>query len=334
MEGEYRHILKVKGIGLFSGGLDSILAAKVVMAQGVEVMGVTCTTPFFSPEKARAAATMMGLSLIEADISEEHLDMLKSPKYGYGKNMNPCIDCHTLMLKTAGRIMEDMEADFIFTGEVLGQRPMSQTRQSLYVVAKNSGYQQYILRPLSALLLPETRPEIEGKVDRLRLLAIKGKGRKSQIEMARHYGIDHYSTPAGGCLLTDPIFSRRLRDLFRHSMDFHMRDIELLKYGRHFRINEFSKAIVGRNSRENEVLQRLSNEEDIVIYIAQFPGPTTIVPHGGDEITIYTAASLCALYSDAPKNEEVTALCRKGNSISYIRLMAALRDDIGHLLIQ
>jgi tRNA-specific 2-thiouridylase len=334
MEGEYRHILKVKGIGLFSGGLDSILAAKVVMAQGVEVMGVTCTTPFFSPDKAKAAAKRIGLRLIEVDITKEHLDMLKSPKYGYGRNMNPCIDCHTLMLKTAGRIMEDMEADFIFTGEVLGQRPMSQTRQSLYVVAKNSGYQQYILRPLSALLLPETRPEIEGKVDRLRLLAIKGKGRKSQIEMARQYGIDHYSTPAGGCLLTDPIFSRRLRDLFRHSMDFHMRDIELLKYGRHFRINEFSKAIVGRNSRENEALQRLSNEEDIVIYIAQFPGPTTIVPHGGDEITIYTAASLCALYSDAPKNEEVTAICRKGNSISYIRLMAALRDDIGRWLIQ
>ncbi len=334
MGGEHRQILKVKGIGLFSGGLDSILAAKIMMAQGVEVMGVTCTTPFFSPEKARAAAKMMGLSLIEADISEEHLDMLKSPKYGYGKNMNPCIDCHTLMLKTAGRIMEDMEADFIFTGEVLGQRPMSQTRQSLYVVAKNSGYQQYILRPLSALLLPETRPEIEGKVDRLRLLAIKGKGRKSQIEMARHYGIDHYSTPAGGCLLTDPIFSKRLRDLFRHSMDFHIRDIELLKYGRHFRINEFSKAIVGRNSRENEALQRLSDEEDIVIHIAQFPGPTTIVPHGGDEITIYTAASLCALYSDAPKNEEVTALCRKGNSIRNIRLMAALRDDIGRWLIQ
>ena len=334
MGGEYRQILKAKGLGLFSGGLDSILAAKVMMAQGVEVTGVTYTTPFFSPEKARAAAKRIGLYLMEVDITKEHLDMLKSPRYGYGKNMNPCIDCHTLMLKIAGRIMEDRKADFIFTGEVLGQRPMSQTRQSLYVVAKNSGYQAYILRPLSALLLPETRPEIEGKVDRQRLLAIKGKGRKDQIAMARRYGIDHYPAPAGGCLLTDPMFSKRLRDLFRHSLDFEIRDIELLKYGRHFRINGFSKAIVGRNSFENEALQRLSDEDDIVIHIAQFPGPTTMVPHGGDDITIHSAASLCALYSDAPKNEEVTALCRKGNSISHIRTKAALRDDIGCWSIQ
>lgn len=334
MGGEYRQILKVKGIGLFSGGLDSILAAKIIMAQGVDVMGVTCTTPFFSPEKARDAAKKIALYLIEVDITKEHLDVLKSPRYGYGKNMNPCIDCHTLMLKIAGRIMEDREADFIFTGEVLGQRPMSQTRQSLYVVAKNSGYQEHILRPLSALLLPETRPEIEGKVDRHRLLAIKGKGRKDQIAMARLYGIDHYSAPAGGCLLTDPMFSKRLRDLFRHSMDFDIRDIELLKYGRHFRINEFSKVIVGRNSLENEALQRLSHEEDIVIHIAQFAGPATIVPHGGDEITLHTAASLCASYSDAPKNEEVTALCRKGNSVIHIRVTATLRNDIGRWLIQ
>src|SRR5271157_2860655 len=150
MGGEHRQILKVKGIGLFSGGLDSILAAKIIMALGVEVTGVTCTTPFFSPEKARAAAKKIGLHLIEADITKEHLDMLKAPKYGYGKNMNPCIDCHTLMLRIAGRMMEDREADFIFTGEVLGQRPMSQNKQSLSVVAKNSGYQEYILRPLSA----------------------------------------------------------------------------------------------------------------------------------------------------------------------------------------
>jgi tRNA-uridine 2-sulfurtransferase len=332
--GEHRQILKVKGIGLFSGGLDSILAAKIIMALGVEVTGVTCTTPFFSPEKARAAAKKIGLHLIEADITKEHLGMLKAPKYGYGKNMNPCIDCHTLMLKIAGRMMEDREADFIFTGEVLGQRPMSQNKQSLSIVAKNSGYQEYILRPLSALLLPATRPEIEGKVDRQRLLAIKGRGRKDQIEMARRYGIDHYSAPAGGCLLTDPMFSKRLRDLFQHAMDFEIRDIELLKYGRHFRINEFSKAIVGRNSVENEALQRLSQGEDAVIHMEQFPGPTVIVPYGNDEPTIHTAASLCASYSDAPKNEEATALCRKGNSISHIRVKAALREDIECWLIK
>lgn len=334
MGGEYRQILKVKGIGLFSGGLDSILAAKIIMALGVEVTGVTFTTPFFSSEKAKAAAKRIGLHLMEVDITKEHLDILKAPKYGYGKNMNPCIDCHTLMLKIAGRIMEYKKADFIFTGEVLGQRPMSQTRQSLHVVAKNSGYQEYILRPLSALLLPETRPEIEGKVDRHGLLAVKGKGRKNQIEMARRYGIDHYSAPAGGCLLTDPIFSKRLRDLFQYVMDFEIRDIELLKYGRHFRINEFSKVIVGRNSVENEMLQRLSHGEDTIICMEQFPGPTVIVPYGSDEPTILSAASLCVSYSDAPKNEEVSALCRKGDSTSHIQVKAALREDIECWLIK
>ncbi len=334
MGGEYSQILKAKGIGLFSGGLDSILAAKIIMALGIQVTGVTCTTPFFSPEKAKAAAKEIGIHLIEVDITKEHLDMLKAPKYGYGKNMNPCIDCHTLMLKIAGRMMEDREADFIFTGEVLGQRPMSQNRQSLSIVAKNSGYQEYILRPLSALLLPATRPEIEGKVDRQRLLAIKGRGRKDQIEMARRYGVDHYSAPAGGCLLTDPMFSRRLRDLFRHGLDFEIRDIELLKYGRHFRINEFSKAIVGRNSVENEALQRLSHEEDIVIHMEQFPGPTVIVPYGGDKTTLLAAASLCASYSDAPKDEEVSALCRKGDSTSHVQVKAGLREDIECWLIK
>ncbi len=333
MGGDRRQILKAKGLSLFSGGLDSILATKVLMDQGIDVTGVTCTTPFFSAEKARAAAKKIGLYLIEIDITEEHLQVLKSPRYGYGKNMNPCIDCHTLMLKVAGRVMEARNADFIFTGEVLGQRPMSQTRQSLYVVAKNSGYQEYILRPLSALLLPETRPEIEGKVERQRLLAIKGKGRRDQIALAKLYGIDHYSTPAGGCLLTDPMFSKRLRDLFRHSKDFNVRDIELLKYGRHFRINAFSKAIVGRNSLENEALQRLSYQKDAVIHIAQFAGPTAIVPYGGDEITINTAASLCASYSDAPKNAEVTAMCRVGNSTIHIPIKPALRDDIERWLI-
>jgi tRNA-uridine 2-sulfurtransferase len=326
--------LKVEGIGLFSGGLDSVLAAKTIMALGIEVTGVTCTTPFFSPEKAKAAARKIGLRLIEVDITKEHLDMLKAPRYGYGKNMNPCIDCHTLMLKTAGRIMEDRGADFIFTGEVLGQRPMSQTRQSLYIVAKNSGHQEYILRPLSALLLPETRPEIEGKVDRQRLLAIKGRGRKDQIAMAKHYGIDHYSTPAGGCLLTDPMFSKRLKDLFLHDPDFTIRDIDLLKYGRHFRINDVSKAIVGRNSVENEALQRLSQGGDAVIHMEQFPGPTVIVPYESDETVVLSAASLCAAYSDAPKDEEVMALCRKGDSTSHIRVKAALREDIECWLIK
>jgi tRNA-specific 2-thiouridylase len=296
-------------------------------------VGVTFVTPFFSAQKAKAAAKKISVPLIIMDITEEHLEMLKAPKYGYGKNMNPCIDCHTLMLKLAGRIMESKSADFIFTGEVLGQRPMSQTKQSLHVVAKNSGYQEYILRPLSAQLLPETKPEIEGKVDRYKLLAIRGKGRKDQIALARSYGISNYPAPAGGCLLTDPMFSKRLRDLFTYNKDFRIRDIELLKYGRHFRINESFKVIVGRNSYENEALNTLSEGEDIIISMAQFPGPITLIPHGGDDAILMYAASLCALYSDAPKDEDVVVLCRKRETSKSVTIRAAQRKDIEGLML-
>jgi len=181
--------LKVNAIALFSGGLDSILAVKVIQEQDIDVLGITFVTPFFGAKKSIEAAKRIGLPLLTLNITEEHLVMLKAPKYGYGRNMNPCIDCHALMLKIAGEKMEELGADFLFTGEVLGQRPMSQGKQSLHVVAKNSGYNGYVLRPLSATLLPETIPETEGKVNRKRLLDIQGRGRKRQMEMAKNYGI-------------------------------------------------------------------------------------------------------------------------------------------------
>jgi tRNA U34 2-thiouridine synthase MnmA/TrmU len=237
------------------------------------------------------------------------------------------------MLKIAGGIMKDAGADFIFTGEVLGQRPMSQTKQSLHVVAKNSGYQDYIIRPLSAKLLPETKPEMEGKVDRQRLLTIRGKGRKNQIELARNYGIADYAAPAGGCLLTDPMFAKRLRDLFTYHRNFRTRDIELLKHGRHFRIDDASRIIVGRNSFENEAIERLSAGEDVLIHAAQFPGPTVLVPSESDDTTVRYAASLCALYSDAPKDEEVVVVCTKGDSSQTMRIKAAQREDAERRMI-
>ncbi|MBW2559118.1 MAG: tRNA 4-thiouridine(8) synthase ThiI, partial [Deltaproteobacteria bacterium] len=180
-------MLKVKGIALISGGLDSILAVKVVQEQGIEVQGVAFETPFFSADSALEACKAIDLPLSVVDITREHLVMLRAPRYGYGKNMNPCIDCHILMLKKAGEKMESENADFIFTGEVLGQRPMSQGKQSLHIVAKRSGYQEYIVRPLSAGLLPETKPEMEGKIDRQRLLDIQGRSRKRQMELADRY---------------------------------------------------------------------------------------------------------------------------------------------------
>jgi tRNA-uridine 2-sulfurtransferase len=255
------------------------------------------------------------------------LVMLKSPRYGYGKNMNPCIDCHTLMLKFAGRKMEETGADFIITGEVLGQRPMSQGKQSLFVVAKNSGYPDYILRPLSAQLLDPISAEREGKIDRSRLLAIQGRGRKPQMQLAVDFGITDYAPPAGGCLLTDSIFSKRLRDLFSHQEDRQIRDIELLKYGRHFRINDNSKIIVGRNKADNHAIQAQVIADDLVLSMADFPGPQVLVPYGGDEFISRLAAALCVRYSDAPDDQEARVIYRKGTVSTTITVKAAARED-------
>ncbi len=317
----------VKAIALFSGGLDSILAAEVVRRQNIEVLCLTFETPFFSAEKAKAAARQINLPLVVENFTADHLVMLKSPRYGYGKNMNPCIDCHTLMLKFAGRKMEETGTDFIFTGEVLGQRPMSQGKQSLFIVAKNSGYPDYILRPLSAQLLDPVKAEREGKIDRSRLLALQGRGRKPQMQMAVDFGITNYAPPAGGCLLTDSIFTKRLRDLFSHEEDRHIRDIELLKYGRHFRVNDNSKIIVGRNKADNISLQARVTEDDFVLFMAEFPGPQVLVPYGSDEEIMNIAASLCIRYSDAPDDQEAVVICQKGDTSTKIMAKAATKED-------
>ncbi|PKN67755.1 MAG: tRNA 4-thiouridine(8) synthase ThiI [Deltaproteobacteria bacterium HGW-Deltaproteobacteria-12] len=322
-----------KAIALFSGGLDSILAAEVVRRQNIEVLGLTFETPFFTAKKAGEAARQINLQLIVDNFTADHLAMLKSPRYGYGKNMNPCIDCHTLMLKFAGKKMEETGADFIITGEVLGQRPMSQNKQSLFVVARNSGYPDYILRPLSALLLEPIKAEREGKIDRSRLLAISGRGRKPQMQLALDFGISNYAPPAGGCLLTDAIFTRRLRDLFSHAEDRSIRDIELLKYGRHFRINENSKIIVGRNKADNNAMQTLVQENDLVLYMADFPGPQVLVPYGGDEFIVGTAAALCVRYSDAPDDQEARVMCESGSTSTAINTKAAAREDCERWII-
>jgi tRNA U34 2-thiouridine synthase MnmA/TrmU len=229
--------------------------------------------------------------------------------------------------------MEKTGADFLFTGEALGQRPMSQTKQSLHIVAKNSGYEGYIVRPLSAKLLPETIPEKEGKIDRQQLLDIQGRGRKRQIELAKHYGIKNYPNPAGGCLLTDSTFSKRLRDLFEHQEDFNIRNFELLKSGRRIRTNNNAVIIVGRNKKDNTVIQGLSVDKDAIIRMRDFPGPTVLIPDGCDEETLHFAAAVCALYSDAPNDERVVAGCRVDGKSRLITIVAITKDEIRDLII-
>ncbi len=297
-----------RAMGLISGGLDSILAARLIREQGIEVIGVAFTTPFFGSHGAEQAAQAADIPLRILDITEPHLAMVQSPKHGYGGNMNPCIDCHTMMISQAGRLMEKEGGDFLFTGEVLGQRPMSQNKAALRTVEKDSGYEGRVLRPLSAKLLPETVPEQEGLVDREGLLAISGRSRRQQLALAKKYQIMHYLTPAGGCLLTDPIFARRLRDLFDHQEQVQVRDIELLKVGRHLRLSPSMKVVVGRNARDNEQIAQLLLPGDDMLKVEEHPSPLCLVPYGAPMDDIIKTAAICIRYSDAPDDREIAVL--------------------------
>lgn len=318
----------IKGLGLFSGGLDSTLAACVLKEQGVEVTGITFETPFFGAGNARKAAAGIGINLITRDITAAHLEMMRKPRHGFGSNMNPCIDCHALMVKTAGEIMQEEGFDFVFTGEVLNERPMSQGRQGLGIVEKESGVKGYLLRPLSAKLLDETTPEKEGKVDRQRLLDLHGRTRKPQMALARKYGITGYAQPAGGCLLTDPGFSRRLRDLIASEGLGEVMRIHLLKIGRHFRLPNGRKAIVGRKEAENKELVKLAPEGDAVLRPRGVPGPIVVLGKGFDEHDLREAARLCARYSDAHAGESVSVECRCGSALSTMSVSCPAPEEI------
>ena len=321
-----------KAIALFSGGLDSMLAAKLVASQNIDVVCINFTSPFFDSKRAEASAKHIKLPLIIEDITPDYLKMLHSPRYGFGKNMNPCIDCHTLMLKLTGQKMESLGADFIITGEVLGQRPMSQTKQSLNMVAKNSGCADSILRPLSAQLLAPINAEMEGKIDRSMLLSISGRGRKDQMRLAKAFGITNYPPPAGGCLLTDPMFTRRLRELFAHSQNPEIRDYHLLKYGRHFRTQDGVKIIVGRNNKDNEELKKLADNKDFACNMADFPGPYVLIPEGKASAK-HIACSLCVRYSDAPDDSEATVICQQNGESSKVKSSALSKEDCERLMI-
>jgi tRNA-specific 2-thiouridylase len=325
--------IMVKGVGLISGGLDSILAVKVLQDQGIGIIGVSFVTPFFGSEKAEKAEKILGIDLRVIDISVVHLEMIRSPKHGYGRGVNPCIDCHALMFREAGKLMEAEGADFLFSGEVLGERPMSQNYQSLMKVSRESGYKDFIIRPLSAKLLPETLPEHEGKVDRERLLNISGRSRKRQIELAKYYGITEYSQPAGGCQLTDPGYSKRLRELMNRQPDFDIRDAKLLAIGRHFRLETDEKVIVGRDQHDNESLISLKTDDDVIIDVRDYPSPIAMIPHGGSEETIAKAASICVTYSDAPQGCEIQVDYHYKGKISTIRTLAFDKEYLGKIRI-
>jgi len=299
----------MKAVSLLSGGLDSTLALKLMLCQNIEVSAVNFVTPFCTLDRgtdywAGRQSDRLGVELKILRFGEEYLDIVKNPRFGYGSNMNPCIDCRILMLRSAKQFMEQVGASFIVTGEVLGQRPSSQRMDAFKLIDRECGLEGLILRPLSAKLLPVTVPEREGWVDREKLLGLRGRSRKPQFRLAKEYGIQEFSSPAGGCLLTDPGFARRLKELMDFSSAFGLNDVELLKLGRHFRLAS-AKAVVGRNEVENERLTELWREGDLCLEVEGYKGPKTIVRGVIVEGNILLAARITARYSDAPRSEVV-----------------------------
>lgn len=274
----------MKVVALISGGLDSTLAAKLIKEQGIEVVALNFKTAFCLCDRknsagclnhARQVAHNLGLEIRVINITQEFLEIIKAPVFGYGSNMNPCIDCRILKLRKAKEFMHEIGASFVITGEVLGQRPMSQHKQALRIIEKESGLEGLVLRPLSARLLPETIPEKEGWINRDKLLSFNGRTRKPQIALAKEFGINDYPCPAGGCLLTDSGFARRIKDLLANE-ELNLNNIELLKIGRHFRISKLTKLIVGRDEKENERLSGLARDGDYLFMPHAIAGPTAL----------------------------------------------------------
>lgn len=292
----------MKAICLFSGGLDSQLAVCVIKEQGIDVVGINFVTPFFgAEERTKQAAMDLGIEFHYLDIGSDYMEVLKHPVYGYGKNMNPCIDCHGYMFKRAAEHLQEFGASFLISGEVLGQRPMSQNKSSLNAVNKLSGHRELIVRPLSAQLLPPTIPEMEGWVDRNHLLDINGRSRTRQMQLAEQYGIKDYPSPAGGCLLTQENFAKRLRLLFALNPDAEANDTEILKVGRHFYLNGDQLLVIGRDHNENQKLQALAAADDYLMKVVDRPGPLGLLRlnHADDQAQLDMAARIVARYSDA-----------------------------------
>jgi len=309
--------LNRRAIALMSGGLDSNLAVRLLHDMGIEIVGTHFTSPFCQCNRGKGGCTSfakdlakeLGIKLRTVSLSQEYIDIVKDPPHGYGSGVNPCIDCRILMLRKARELMEEEGASFVVTGEVLGQRPMSQLKDKLRVIERESGLQGLIVRPLCGKHMPETIPETEGLVDREKLLSIRGRSRREQMDLAKFLEIGDYPCPAGGCLLTDKHFARLVKDMIAHD-GLELGDIALLKVGRHFRLSGGSKLVVGRNKDENERLERLVREDDVLIVPETVMGPAALVRAQdldipGDELRL--AAAITTAYCRG--TETVTMIC-------------------------
>lgn len=297
-------------IALFSGGLDSTIAIRLMQDQGITVHALHFTSPFFgvSPDAdcgkydARRAAEMINVPLSIVSLGEEYLEMLRKPRHGYGKAINPCIDCHAYFLRKAKEFMLSTGADFVITGEVLGQRPMSQRRDALAIVERDGELEGLLLRPLSAKLLPPTIPEIEGWVDREKLPSIMGRSRRVQMQLAAELGVTEYPNAAGGCLLTELSYASKVKDIFEHSEHLKSRDFRLLRIGRHFRLNENTRLIIGRDDRENSLLENHVEEGETAFRWEDGNGPLGLLLGDPTPESLQIAGKILLRYTKSEKD--------------------------------
>ena len=290
----------MKAIALFSGGLDSTLAMKMMIDQGIEVLALNISTGFGSTkdrlEHMQSMCDQVGAELKIGDIESEFLqDVLFDPKHGYGKNFNPCIDCHAKMFSVAKRIMEAEGASFLISGEVMGQRPMSQNKDALQTVLNESNCDGLLLRPMSALRLTPTIAEEKGWVDRNRLEGITGRSRERQLEMVKEIGLENFESPGGGCLLTDENFAKKMFDFIKHDK-FEVKDIPIMKFGRHLRLSDGAKLVVGRNQEENGYLQDIENDKYYHIKTVGLPGPHAMLSKNASDLDKETSAKIILTY--------------------------------------
>ena len=326
--------MKIKALALISGGLDSLLAAKLIQDQGIEVTGLHFNIPFCKSDIKKIFPDI-GVRIIEVDLGKEFLGLIQEPRYGFGSNMNPCIDCKILMFSKAKELMAGLGARFIITGEVLGQRPMSQNKQALKLIKARSGLDDLLLRPLSAQFFTPSLAEIEGWVKRDRLLNFNGRSRNAQMRLAGDLGILKYSTPAGGCLLTDPGFSKRLKELLAHN-ELNLDNLELLKTGRHFRIGEKTRFAVGRDEAENNLLMRLAKPGDYLLCPQKdLAGPTCLIRGLVTQELIFLSSQITSAYTDVGGLKEIEVLYRQVPAVNddAHKITCVPKSDFAHLLI-
>ncbi|HLA21958.1 MAG TPA: tRNA (5-methylaminomethyl-2-thiouridylate)-methyltransferase, partial [Nitrosopumilaceae archaeon] len=324
---------KKKVVALLSGGLDSRLAVKMMQNQGFEVEAVAIKTPFCDFDcgrgcgfEIRETADTLGVKLKTVYLGDDYIEMLKHPKHGFGSGMNPCIDCRSMMFEAGKKHMEEIGAEFIISGEVLGQRPMSQHAPALKTIEKESGLEGKIVRPLSAALLPPTEPELKGLIKREDLGKIRGRSRKDQLKMAQEFGIENPPNAGGGCLLTDPAFAIRVKDLFKHTETPTTNDIDLLKIGRHFRFDENTKLVVGRNKDENEIIKSLALVTDILLDAKDHVGPVSLIRGKNAQDHVGLGAAITLRYGDAPKDTPSAVTVQKNDVKSEVLAVPAVES--------